>query len=256
MKIDIAATFLSAAAFSVSHVSAEISYQYVEGPHVSAVVDTEDEVFTAPFQLAPAIAAPGSKDLILMLSSEINMVTDTVARDGNKNGKTTAVAETEVTATMKYCVECQDISAMDICAGGAGIYEAFPQGGIKFAARTQELSVDVDLDCDITNDASFDCEITGYVEVGLKLDTTAAHTFNFIADLQNTGTGSTNKPVRTVACFDLSADAEVLTDGGDASGGSARGYVGLQSTMLIVQEASVSNINNPEPPARALRAQE
>ena len=70
----------------------------------------------------------------------------------------------------------------------------------------------------------------------LYLETTAAHSFNFIADLANTGTGSTNKPVQVVACFDLAADAV-------ANAGSAEGRVTLGSTMLIVEEASVSNFN-------------
>jgi len=176
--------------------------------------------------------------LILFLSSEINLVTQTAAKGENKGGKDTSEAFAQLAATLKYCVDCPKKTTYDsvadaICNGGsADVYTALP-GPIIFAARRQTLSVDVNLDCDVV-DAT--CAVTGYVEVDLTLDTTAAHAFNFIADLANTGTGSTNTPVQVVACFELDASAE-------AEAGSAEGHVSLGSTMLIVQEASVSNFN-------------
>jgi hypothetical protein len=174
--------------------------------------------------------------LIIFLSSEINLVTQTAAKGTNKGGKDTSVAEAGLEATLKYCVECPS-TANDICNGDSsdGVYTALP-GKIVFASRVQELSVEVDLECDVTSDPAATCDVTGYVEVDLTLDTTAAHSFNFIADLANTGTGPTNKPVQVVACFNLAADA-------DAGAGSAEGHVSLGSTMLIVEEANVSNFN-------------
>ena len=189
------------------------------------------------------VAAPGSKDLLLFLSSEINLLTQTAAKGGNNGGKVTSEASAGLAATLKYCVDCPEKGTRDsvadaICNGGStDVYEALP-GPIVFAARTQTLSVDVDLDCTVVvaDDPNATCEVTGYVEVDLTLDTTAAHSFNFIADLAKTGTGSTNKPVQVVACFELDASAE-------ADAGSAAGHVSLGSTMLIVQEASISNFN-------------
>ena len=172
---------------------------------------------------------------MLLLSSEINLVTQTAANGSNKGGKDTSVASAGLAATLKYCVDCPP-TAEAICNGDSSdVYTALP-GPIVFASRVQELSVDVNLDCEVTSDPTATCAVTGFVEVDLTLDTTAAHAFNFIADLAETGTGSTNKPVQVVACFNLAATA-------DAEDGSAEGHVSLGSTMFIVQEASVSNFN-------------
>ena len=170
---------------------------------------------------------------MLFLSSEINLVTQTAAKGTNKQGKDTSVASAGLEATLKYCVHCPS-TAEDICNGddSDGVYTALP-GPVVFAARKQTLSVDVNLNCEVT-DAT--CTVTGFVEVDLELDTTASHAFNFIADLAETGTGSTNEPVQVVACFGLNADA-------NAEDGSAEGRVTLGKTMLIVEEASVSNFN-------------
>jgi hypothetical protein len=245
--------FLLAVTSLASLASAEITYKYWDDrlSRVAEATSTGDlDTDTASFELGAAIAAPGSKDLILMLSSEINLLTQTLVRDENKGGKTTAEAYAGVMAHIKYCTDCsgETITPADICAtddeqeiGGDGpvVYDALPKGGIYFSSRRQTLSVDVDLDC--TVDSGDACTITGYVEVELTLDTTAAHTFNFIADLQNTGTGSTNNPIRAIACFDLDAEAQAML--GTDSSASARGFVSLGKTMFIVQEASVSNLN-------------
>lgn len=135
-------------------------------------------------------------------------------------------------------VLCRLSQENDVWLGGRcylqwRIYRCLHCSSWPYYIRRQTLSVDVNLDCDVV-DAT--CAVTGYVEVDLTLDTTAAHAFNFIADLANTGTGSTNTPVQVVACFELDASAE-------AEAGSAEGHVSLGSTMLIVQEASVSNFN-------------
>ena len=230
---------LLAVASMASLASAEISYSFLSDRSnaVAQAISSGVEVTaTAAFELGASIAAPGSKDLILMLSSEVNLLTQTTVKATNTGGKTTAVAYSGMMATVKYCTDCSEATGTtvaEICAGveDDGVYEAFPKGGIYFSARRQTLSLNVNLDCTDT------CDVTGYVEVDLTLDTTAAHTFNFIADLQNTGTGSTNNPIRAVACFDLSAEASA------AIGSSARGYVALGKAMFIVQEASVSNLN-------------
>lgn len=166
---------------------------------------------------------------MIFLSSEINLVTQTAAKGANGGGKDTSEAFAGLEVTLKYCVNCPS-TANAICEDTSDdVHTALP-GPIVFASRKQTLSVDVNLDCEP------DCAVTGFVEVALNLETTAAHSFNFIADLANTGTGSTNTPVQVVACFDLAADAE-------ADAGSAEGRVTLGSTMLIVEEASVSNFN-------------
>lgn len=261
--------FIASIALLAGLTSAEISYSYNEDVMVSAVAEvntfdgTDNPSGEAAFEMSNNIAASGSKSLILMLSGQINILTQTLVQDSNKGGKTEAEAYAGTTAHIKYCTNCLSVPASTICATGDGqgiddddntddvVYEAYPKGGIVFSARTQSLSVDTNLDCEVEDifGNELDCEVTGYVEVDLTLDTTAAHTFNFIADLSKTGTGSTNNPIRTVACFGLDATAYVGLDGGDVSEGIAKGYVGLEKTMFITQEASVSNLNQ----ARNLR---
>jgi hypothetical protein len=259
MKLTLA-TFAALAGLAKS----EIAYNYTDSLVASAIKcsGTGLELFSDPidctgepmaaYQLATSIAAPNSKDLIIMLSSEINLVTQTRVKDSNKPNlrhlqKTSATAEAGIIATMKFCKKSQcPTTAIGICGkddGEDGVYEALPKGGITFASRKQELDVDVNLECECTvPETTCDCEVTGYVEVGLNLDTTSANSFNFIANLTEVGTGSTADPIVPVACFKLSAEAETMLDDETGSAAGALGYVGLQKSMLIVQEASTSNL--------------
>eukprot|EP00984_Skeletonema_dohrnii_P024635 scaffold13781_cov126-Skeletonema_dohrnii-CCMP3373.AAC.2 len=141
----------------------------------TAFAGSTDAPDTVGVQLASKIAAPGSKDLILLLSSEINLVTQTAAKDQNKGGnKDTSEAFAQLAATLKYCVDCPgktigtyDSVADAICNGGSGdVYTALP-GPITFAARRQTLSVEVNLDCavEVEDDPDATCEVTGYVKL-------------------------------------------------------------------------------------------
>ncbi|KAL7449699.1 hypothetical protein ACHAWC_003808 [Mediolabrus comicus] len=220
--------------------SAEVSYIVQEGNVWASPVTSG----TASVELGVDIQAGASKSLLLSLSSEIYLLTQTAAKDTNKGGKgTTATADAGVIATIKYCTGCNDVDAGDVCAtadtkkvdeDGPTVFEASPKGGVIMSSREQELSVDVNLDCNVDSGAT--CEVTGYVEVGLKLETTAAQSFTWVAELKDTtGTGSNNNPIRALACFELNASADTETD--ESSSSSA---VGLQDTVFIVSEAQPS----------------
>lgn len=178
----------------------------------------------------------------MSLSSEIYLLTQTTAKDQNKGGGKTTTAEAEVKATIKYCTGCIEEPAEDICEtedgnavnDGPTVYEASPKGGVVMASRTQELSVDVDLNCGDL------CTITGYVEVGLKLETKAAQSFTWVAELRDTtGTGSNSDPIRSVACFNWDSSAEIP----DVSSSA----VGIQDTVFIVTEAQPSKLREALP---------
>lgn len=150
---------------------------------------------------------------------------------------------------MKYCTGCNEEAAIDICEtddgkdvnnDGPTVYEASPKGGVIMSGRYQELSVDANLDC------IGDCTITGYVEVGLTLDTAAAQSFTWVAELKDTtGTGSNSDPIRTVACFDYGTYTDTdIGEGGDATAYAA---VGLQDTVFIVTEAQPSKLREDLP---------
>jgi hypothetical protein len=221
--------------------SAEVSYIVQEGNVWASPVTSG----TASVELGVDIQAGASKSLLLSLSSEIYLLTQTAAKDTNKGGPTKATADAGVIATIKYCTGCNDVDAGDVCAtadtkkvdeDGPTVFEASPKGGVIMSSRKQELSVEVDLDCDVTSDPAATCEVTGYVEVGLTLETTAAQSFTWVAELKDTtGTGSNNNPIRALACFELNASADTVTD--ESSSSSA---VGLQDTVFIVSEAQPS----------------
>ena len=133
------------------------------------------------------------KDLVIGLSFETMLFTKTAVQSKNGN-KSTSVANAEI--EMYVTVDGQP---------------AVP-GTVTFDKRYQELWAKLGgvLDCtDLNGDGiiSFDeCTITDE-EIGLILDTKAAHSFNFLAD--NIGSGS-----HTIEAFArLSTDGTAVTEG-------------------------------------------
>lgn len=154
------------------------------------------------------------KEILGILSAQINLVTFTQAKGKNGGGESKAIAEGTVRAGMLVVPEGEFVA--DSCGAA---FEAFDEGlanpfaapgPVTLASRRQELSVTVDLDVVGEIDGVCDLEciedslgIDGSVTVALGLDTTAGHTFQFIADDLKSGTYD------VVACYDLSALAAV-----------------------------------------------
>jgi hypothetical protein len=143
------------------------------------------------------------KDLVIGLSFETSLFTKTVVRSkGGKESKAVADAKIEMYVTVDDAV-------------------AQP-GSVVFDRRTQELwaSLGGILDCWDQNDdgiVSFDeCNITEE-EIGLILDTTAAHSFNFLA--YDIGSGS-----HTVKAYArLSHNGDVVTDSSNSTASASLG---------------------------------
>lgn len=148
------------------------------------------------------------KDLIIGLSFETTLFTETVVR--SKGGsKSSSVADAEI--EMYVLVDGQMASP----------------GEVTFDRRHQELwaSLSGVLDCTDTNADNIvnydECSLTEE-EIGLILDTTAAHSFNFLA--YDIGSGS-----HTIEAYArLSKDGEVSGDGSsDASASLGKGTLAV-----------------------------
>ena len=143
------------------------------------------------------------KDLVIGLSFETSLFTETVVQSKRGN-KSQAVADAEIEM---YVTVDGNLAA---------------PGNVTFDKRRQEFwaSLGGVLNCtDVNGDGiiSFDeCELTDE-EIGLILDTKAAHTFNFLA--YDIGSGS-----HTIEAYArLSHDGEVVTGSGKANANASLG---------------------------------
>ena len=156
--------------------------------------------------LLTRIDVPQQKDLLIGVSGQIGLHTFTQAKGKSTD---TTIGKASASAGAVVRVELRDPVTGDV------VQMAAP-GPVTFAARLQELSVDV-----VDTDVEFLTEVT----VGLMIETTAAHHFNFVAvDLLQ-------GDYDVVAVFDLSAFAEVV--GEDAI---ANAKVTLGPRMVTAQE--------------------
>ena len=174
------------------------------------------------------------------MSAQVNLVTFTQAKGKNAGGTSTAIAEGTMRGAMLVLPAGTGNAGQ--CAAAFDAYDnqianmfAAP-GPVTFASRRQELSVTVDLDVvdALGDDCVEDCiadslDIDGSVTVALGLDTTAAHSFQFIAADLSSGTYD------IVACYDLSALAEVSGADIDADT-AAYSKVALGPRIITVQE--------------------
>lgn len=183
---------------------------------------TDEEGFTKV--LSTELKNSGTpKDLVIGLSFETSLFTETVVASKNGN-KTSATAD--ATIEMKVYVD--------------GIPAA--PGTVVFDKRTQTLWAKLGgvLNCDdVSGDGivSFDeCTLTEE-EIGLILDTRAAHTFNFLA--YNIGSGS-----HTIEAYaKLSKDGKVVVENPDDGSGIANASATLGKGTLSVWEVHGSNTN-------------
>jgi hypothetical protein len=185
----------------------------------SAVYDTDDITVSQPVGTAnlqemdlATIRVPQNKEILITLSGEVNIVTFTAAKGKNTTAKVTSSSKGEANVTVKYASSTE----ADVCSNGT---EAKP-GTITMASREQTLSVDV-----TTTDLD-DLDAVIEVLVELELDTTAAHTFQFLAPNVDAG------EYKVAACWDLTAT------GAD---GDQTAMVVLQNRIMTLQEVRAVN---------------
>jgi hypothetical protein len=170
------------------------------------------------------------KDLVVGLSAETNLVTSTSVASKDGSFKTSWAQ-----GTIEMCVET---------VSGDGTQVAAP-GIIKFDSRKQELWAKL---------GGFDCTVVdGVVEcaqdevVGLLLDTTAAHHFNFVVKNPGPGAIQVNAYARVTCSKSLDGSAPSVEDCGNVvTGGTIGTAAGVSAaianaslTAFEVQEANV-----------------
>jgi hypothetical protein len=171
-------------------------------------VDSSSDAEIRAAELMATIKVPQHKELLIGVSGEARLLTFTQAK-GKKDG---TIGSTSSDADLSLEVRVAPVDEDDVCVDAEG--ELAVPGPITFASRHQELTVS-------TTAGDQD------VIVGLKLETVAAHHFNFIAvDLDS---GEYN----VWGCF--SGDASVIT-GGASSGGLGDAVVAIQKRIVTVQE--------------------
>jgi hypothetical protein len=149
---------------------------------------------------------PQQHDIVVGVSGQIGLHTFTQAKGKSTD---TTLGKASAAGSVVARVELRDQDTGEV------VQLAAP-GPVTFAARVQELSVDV-----VDTDVEFLTEVT----VGLMIETTSAHSFNFLlVDLEQ-------GEYDVVAVFDLSAFVDVV--GEDAI---ARAKVTLGPRMVTAEQ--------------------
>jgi hypothetical protein len=236
-----------AAGSAMAGPSAKFAAVYSNSPSLTsaviitdATVDTVVDMTTTGHTLA-TIKVPQQKELLVGLSAEIGLMTDTSIK-GKNGGSARAIADAEAYVTI-FAVPTGEY-AYNLTPS----IKAVP-GTVILSKRVQELSATlagVIQTCTDTGDGTIDvlteCTVTDE-EIGLMQDTTAAHHFNFVLPDMNSG------EYDIVAVFTTGANAEVdicttladcaVYDADDAVGtvsGSAEATVVINKTMMTIQQ--------------------
>ena len=213
-----------------------------DGPFLVSAVFIEDaDVDTGPvfdinagYTIA-TIKVPQQKELLLGLSAEIGITTDTSIR-GRNGGAARSIAEGRAHVLVFAClVGTDDCTAL-----------ARP-GRVTLSQRVQTLSATLggviesceDLNDDGVIDVKTECEVSDE-EIGLALDTLASHHFNFV--LPNMDQGEYN----VIAFFVTGAVAEVdideaSVDAGGTVSASAFASAWIGSYMFTLQQVRATN---------------
>lgn len=175
---------------------------------------------------------PSQKELLIQISAQIAIDTETSVKGKNGGGGSAIAAGSAVVEVA-------------VCHVGSGVCTIAEPGPIIFAAREQELSATLggviescfDTNSDGTIDVDLECDVTDE-EVALLLKTTAAHHYNFVAPNLASGTYT------VVATFSADASATTL-DTGDKDGANyAAASIIVGPIVTVVEEVRATN--NPD----------
>ena len=215
--------------------SAKFAATYSYGPSLSsmavvtdATVDTLDFDLNAGATLA-TIKVPQDKELLVGVSAEVGLVTDTSIK--GKNGGTARSIAGAGAAVVVFAVPSAN--------GTAAVAEPGP---VVLAARVQVLDATLggvidsctDLNGDGTIDIGTECVVTDE-EIGLILATLAAQHFNFVLPNMDQGEYDLVAFFVTGALAAVDIDELSVADGGSVSG-SAFAHAFLGKTMVTVQQ--------------------
>ena len=208
-----------------------------DGPYLVSMVVIDDADadtgpifdFSAGFTFA-TIKVPQDKELLVGLSAEVGLTTDTSIK-GKNGGTARALAGAGGYVVVFACpVE------------GGDCTEFARPGPVTLSQRIQVLSATLggviesceDLNDDGVIDVKTECEVSDE-EIGLALDTLASHHFNFVLPDMDQGEYNVVGFFVTGAMAAVDIDEASVEDGGTVSGSAfAKAFIG--SYMLTVQQ--------------------
>ena len=235
ISVVLASVMLSASAFAGP--SAKFAAVYGnDGPYVvsmavieDATEDTVDSDSNAGFTFA-RIKVPQQKELLIGLSAEVGLTTDTSIK-GKNGGSARAIADAG--AYVMICALHTGTSDVEACA---------KPGPVTLSRRVQELHATLggviescdDLNDDGVIDVKTECEVSDE-EIGLMQDTLASHHFNFVLPDMDQGEYDITAYFLTSADVTVAIDEMSVIAGGEVSGSAfANAFIG--SYMMTVQQ--------------------
>jgi hypothetical protein len=247
----LATTFASSAAFAATP-SAKFAATYTDTPALASVAvitdATADQVVTdskTGYTLA-TIKVPEQKELLVGVSAEIGLVTETSVK-GKNGGTATATAGAEAYVTV-FAVPKSGGPSAEAAPGKIVLSKRIQAltatlGGV-IQSCTDSLTVDTDGDgepdaTDGTIDVATECVVTDE-QIGLLQDTTAAHHFNFVLPDLPQGVYDIKAVFTTgghaeVDICDSAADCALYDPDGTVSASSTAKAI-INKTMVTVQQ--------------------
>ena len=208
ISIVLTSVLLSASAFAGPSAKFAATYNSDRGFHVISVIDATDATDVSfdcneneGYTLA-TIKVPQDKELLVGLSAEILLVTDTSIK-GKEGGSARALT---------YSGGFVTITACPVDGGACQMAEP---GTVILADRFQIMSATLggvlesctDEDANGAIDVPDECEFSDE-EIGLVLDTLTSHHFNFVLPDMDQGEYNVKATFSTEACHEISSDGD------------------------------------------------
>lgn len=202
-----------------------VSMAVIEDATQDTVASDENNGYTFA-----TIKVPQDKELLIGLSAEVALTTDTSVK--GKNGGT-AKAIADAGAYVEICA---------LHAGTADVAACAMPGPVTLSRRVQTLYATLggviesceDLNEDGVIDVKTECEVSDE-EIGLMLDTLASHHFNFVLPDMDQGEYDITAYFMTSADTTVDIDDMSIVEGGEVSGSAfAKAFIG--SYMMTVQQ--------------------
>jgi hypothetical protein len=181
------------------------------------------------------IKVPQDKELLVGLSAEIGLTTDTSIK-GQQGGAARAIAGARARAAVFACP-----------VDGGACTELAEPGPVTLSQRVQELNATLggvlddcyDMNGDEVVEIPEECTFTDE-EIGLALDTLASHHFNFVLPNMDQGEYDVVAVFMTGALAAVDIDEVSVEEGGQVTASAfAKAWVG--SYMLTVQQVRATN---------------
>ena len=211
----------------------------VDKTMVSTEATRSESIDNNPAPALHAVVAtlkvPSQKELLIQISAQIAIDTNTSVKGKNGGGGSATAAGSAVVN-------------VEVCNVDSGVCLNAEPGPITFAAREQELSATLggviesctDGDLDGTIVISEDCLVSPE-EIALMLSTTAAHHYNFVAPNLSAGTYTVEA---TFAAEASAATSDTAGTDGEIDYNYAAASILVGPTVTVVEEVRATN--NPD----------